>query len=68
MSFGGGSATPTVVKVPDPPKVTDPSVEAAKATAVSQEKARKGYLSTILTSGEGDTSTVATGKKQLLGQ
>lgn len=66
---GGGSYTPPPLLPvnPNPPLYTDPSVQAA---ALAQQKASAnaaGRASTILTSGEGDTSTASIGRKTLLG-
>jgi len=51
-----------------PPTLADPSIAAAAAALRAQQAQAAGRASTIFTSGQGDTSTPAIGRKTLLGQ
>jgi len=59
-------ATPRPAPATVPPSVTDPQIRQAAQDSLAAAAA-KGYGSTILTSGQGDTSAAAIGKKQLTG-
>jgi len=66
-SMFSGPPKVTPMAPPAAPTVTDPSVQAAaqaQATAMAQSA---GRASTILTSGQGDTSQANVAKKTLLG-
>ncbi len=52
---------------PPVPQYTDPSVQAAAAASQAANQRAAGRASTILTSGQGDTSALTTNKKALLG-
>ncbi len=52
---------------PAVPSLQDPSVMAAADAQATAAANAKGRASTILTSGQGDTSPLTTQKKQLLG-
>ncbi len=61
-------STPKIPKPADPtapPSLTDPQTR--NEAANNAPNAAKGYGSTILTSGAGDTSTPTVAKKQLTG-
>jgi hypothetical protein len=62
VSTGVGSTVLTA------PTVTDPSIAAAAADAQAAAAAAAGRMSTVLTSGLGDTSPATVSKKTLLGQ
>ena len=66
---GGGSSTPTVATVTPTKAATmaDSSVQSAYESSKKRYSAA-GTNSTILTSGSGDTGSVSTAKKTLLGQ
>lgn len=63
----GSSKPPPLPPAPAPPTNADPSVQAASEEARANAAAAYGRQSTILTSGQGDTSTPALVKKTLLG-
>jgi hypothetical protein len=62
--------TPAIQKAEEapPPKEDDAAIKDAAAKDRELEKKRKGRASTILTGGEGDTSTAPTTRKILLGE
>ncbi len=61
--FGGGGKQ-EVPKPTKPPTLA----EASDASATAAKKKPRGFASTVLTGGLGDTSPVATATKTLLGQ
>jgi len=67
MSFLAPS-TPSVPTPPPAPSMADPAVEEARRKQIEAQKRAKGRASTILTGGQGDTTTPELGKKTLLGQ
>jgi len=52
---------------PSVPQYTDPAIQAAATAQATAAANAKGRASTILTSGQGDTSTATVQKKGLLG-
>jgi hypothetical protein len=67
MSFGGSPSPPAP---PKPPKITDPAIERAKLAEREMLRRRRGFMSTILTGGQGvmgQAQTQAPQLKQLLG-
>lgn len=65
--FGGHTSTPAVpTATPVPTAVDTNAIAAAQASATAQANAA-GRASTILTSGQGDTSAASIAKKTLLG-
>lgn len=65
--FSSPKSPPPVV-IPPAPTITDPSIQAAAQAQQTASAQAAGRASTVLTSGLGDTSTPAIGKKILLGQ
>lgn len=65
--FGGAPKPPPPVVVQAPPTPADPTVSAAADAQAQAAAQAKGRMSTILTSGLGDTSLAQLGKKALLG-
>lgn len=66
-SLFGGAKAPAPVTYTPPPSQVDPSVQEAVLAQQTAAAQAAGRQSTILTSGQGDTSTPVTGKKTLLG-
>lgn len=64
-SRGGGGMPQS--QMPEAPSYTDPAVQAAARAQETATANARGRQSTILTGGEGDTSTVTTAKRDLLG-
>lgn len=67
MSFFAPSP-PRLPPPPPAPSREDPAVEEARRRQVIAARQARGRAATILTGGQGDTSTPELGKKQLLGQ
>ena len=67
MFGGGGSPAPAPPPLP-PPTQDDPSVQAKIDEEKRRLAAAHGRASTVLTTGEGDTSTPEIKKKSLLGE
>ena len=68
MLFGGGTPSlPPVQQLPPVPQYTDPSIQAAALAQQTAAANSRGRQSTILTSGQGDTSVATTNRKSLLG-
>lgn len=59
---------PSIPAMPAAATVADPLVTPAQTTTQNNAALAQGYGSTIITGGQGDTSTPAVQKKQLLGQ
>lgn len=73
--FGGGSSpsAPEIKPAPVAPAIVAPISATPSTTSAGEEERRRrraamGQSDTILTSGLGDTSTVQSGGKTLLGQ
>lgn len=70
--FGGGESNqspPPPTPAPPPPTVDDAAAKAQeKAKADSLARQSQGRASTILTSGQGDTTSPIVKKKTLLGE
>lgn len=64
----GGASPPPVQQAAAPPTIVDPSVQQAAADAAAARAQSAGRYSTILTGGQGDTSTPSIMKAKLLGQ
>jgi hypothetical protein len=60
-------STPKPPKIAPAPTTTDPNVQAAAAAQRAAAASATGRMSTILTSGLGDTSTPMLQTKELLG-
>lgn len=63
----GSSKPPPLPPAPTPPTIADPPVQAAGDAVRANAAAAYGRQSTILTSGQGDTSVAPLAKKTLLG-
>lgn len=70
MCFASAPEAPPIPPPPpDPATEADPAVRDARIKAKAKAIGAQGYSSTILTGGQGDTSTAnTTGGKALLGQ
>lgn len=66
LSPRGGGAPPQS-QMPQAPSYTDPAIQAAARAQETATANARGRQSTILTGGGGDTSTVTTAKRDLLG-
>lgn len=65
--FGGGAPAPAPAP-PPPPAATDTDVKSAARDERLRRAKAQGRSSTILTSNQGDTSSVTLGGAKLLGQ
>jgi hypothetical protein len=63
----GAAKLPSPAAAPAVPSVTDPAVQAAAQSQQAMAAQAAGRTSTILTSGQGDTSTPVIQKSTLLG-
>jgi hypothetical protein len=52
---------------PNAPTPSDPAIQAAERSQLTQQGAMYGRAATVLTSGQGDTSPAPVAKKTLLG-
>jgi hypothetical protein len=64
-----GPKTPKIIlpSLAPPPSITDPEIDAAKKRAANQSRLAKGYASTLITGGQGDTSAAPSQLKTLMG-
>jgi hypothetical protein len=68
MCFGGAPKPPAIPAPPPPPPAPeDPAVKKAADDAKMAASKRRGFGSTVRTSGLGDTSEASTQRQTLLG-